>query len=58
MILGFLVWIQVDLQVQEHFLFLVPRPNLPQGKEYITPVIEISPHLASPEGEGQIPLTV
>ena len=58
MILGFLVWIQVDLQVQEHFLFLVTHPNLPKGKEYITPVIEISPHLASPEGEGLIPLTV
>ena len=32
------------------------HPNLPKGKEQITPHIAISPHLTSPEGEGQIPL--
>ncbi|KIP63972.1 hypothetical protein ST45_02685 [Prevotella pectinovora] len=30
------------------------HPNLPKGKEQITPAIDDSPHLASPEGEGQI----
>ena len=33
------------------------HPNLPKGKEQVTPIIAISPHLASPVGEGQIHLT-
>ena len=33
------------------------HPDLPKGKEQVTPIIAISPHLASPEGEGQIHLT-
>ena len=32
------------------------HPDLPKGKEQVTPIIAISPHLASPEGEGQIVL--
>ena len=32
---------------------LQTHPNLPKGKEQITPHIDINPHLASPEGEGQ-----
>ena len=34
------------------------HPNLPQGKEQVTPNIGFSPHLTSPVGEGQIPLPV
>ena len=34
------------------------HPNLPQGKEQVTPNIGFSPHLSSPEGEGQIPSVV
>ena len=34
----------------------ITHPGLPQGKEQVTPPIVISPHLASPVGEGQIPL--
>ena len=30
------------------------HPNLPKGKELVTQNTVISPHLASPEGEGQI----
>ena len=30
------------------------HPDLPQGKEQVTLPIVISPHLTSPEGEGQI----
>ena len=37
---------------------MITHPNLPQGKEQDTlqlnSVNHISPHLASPEGEGQI----
>ena len=33
------------------------HPNLPKGKELVTLSINYSPHLASPEGEGQIQLT-
>ena len=36
------------------------HPNLPKGKELVTLQLtsanHISPHLASPEGEGQMPL--
>ena len=34
----------------------ITHPDLPQGKEQVTLPIVISPHLASPEGEGQIVL--
>ena len=34
----------------------ITHPSLPQGKELVTQHIIISPHLASPVGEGQIPL--
>ena len=34
------------------------HPNLPQGKEQVTPNIGFSPHLSSPVGEGQIPSVV
>ena len=34
------------------------HPNLPKGKEQVTPNIGFSPHLAFPEGEGQIPLAI
>ena len=34
----------------------ITHPDLPQGKEQVTLHIDISPHLASPEGEGQIVL--
>ena len=34
---------------------MITHPNLPEGKELITPIIAISPHLASPVGEGRIP---
>ena len=32
------------------------HPNLPKGKEQVTQNINISPHLASPVGEGQVTL--
>ena len=32
----------------------ITHPSLPKGKELVTQNIVISPHLASPEGEGQI----
>ena len=32
------------------------KPAIPQGKEQVTQNINLSPHLASPEGEGRIPL--
>ena len=34
----------------------ITHPSLPKGKELVTQNIVISPHLASPVGEGQIPL--
>ena len=34
----------------------ITHPSLPKGKELVTQHIIISPHLASPVGEGQIPL--
>ena len=36
----------------------ITHPDLPQGKEQVTLPIVISPHLTSPEGEGQIPLAI
>ena len=33
----------------------ITHPSLPQGKEQVTLPIVISPHLTSPEGEGQMP---
>ena len=35
---------------------MIPHPNLPQGKGQVTLQLIFSPHLASPVGEGQIPL--
>ena len=32
----------------------ITHPGLPQGKELVTQNIVISPHLASPVGEGQL----
>ncbi|WP_302750507.1 hypothetical protein, partial [uncultured Prevotella sp.] len=32
----------------------ITHPNLPKGKELVTQNIVISPHLASPVGEGQL----
>ena len=34
----------------------ITHPNLPKGKDQVTQNTDISPHLASPGGEGQIPL--
>ena len=34
----------------------ITHPDLPQGKEQVTLPIVISPHLTSPEGEGQMVL--
>ena len=40
--------------VDRCFLTKTTHPDLPKGKELVTPHIDISPHLASPEGEEQL----
>ena len=40
--------------VDRCFLTKTTHPNLPKGKELVTQNTVISPHLASPEGEGQL----
>ena len=49
------------LQIKGQPILTFPRggthPNLPKGKELVTSIIVISPHLTSPVGEGQIHLT-
>ena len=36
----------------------ITHPSLPKGKELVTQNIVISPHLASPVGEGQLLLLI
>ena len=54
--IGVVVTLHIDISPPPSLPRRITHPDLPQGKEQVTLPIVISPHLTSPEGEGQIVL--